>query len=169
MKPESALHYTTMKTPIGDLLVIASDKGLCGLKLVDRSLDTLLKDSRRSFKGASLEKDDKRLQLLTEKIQDVLAGRLDATKVPLDMRGTPFQEKVWQALARVPWGKTATYSDLARKAGAPKAIRAVASACARNPVAFVVPCHRILRKGGGLGGYYWGTEMKQKLLEREQA
>ena len=108
------------------------------------------------------------LQPLLAKVTRVLAGRLPAERIPLDPAGTPFQKRVWRKMLEVPWGQTLSYSDLARKVGKPRAVRAVASACARNPIACIVPCHRILRKGGGLGGYYWGLEKKRELLEREK-
>lgn len=163
------LSYTPLTTAIGEFLVVASPKGLCSLRLIAAgSMANVLNEVRREFPDASLVPDDKAVAPLVNMIEAVIAGRLPAVKVPLDMRGTPFQQRVWKALVRVPWGKTFTYSELAEKVGSPKAVRAVASACANNPVTFVVPCHRILRKGGGLGGYYWGLEMKRQLLERER-
>jgi len=102
------------------------------------------------------------------KIRQVLAGQLPASSVPLDPAGTVFQKRVWNEMVKLPWGSTISYSDLARRVGNPRAVRAVASACARNPITFIVPCHRILHKGGGVGGYYWGVEVKQRLLEMEQ-
>ena len=93
---------------------------------------------------------------------------MPAASLPLDLIGTDFQKRVWRELLKVPWGRTLTYSELARKIGEPTAVRAVASACARNPVAMIVPCHRILCKDGSLGGYYWGLPKKKRLLERER-
>ena len=169
MQQRSTYNYGSLSTPIGTFLVVASPKGLCALRLIEgRSMSALLDEVRRDFADADLVADDKAVGPLARKIEAVIAGRLAASAVPLDLRGTPFQKRVWQVLARVPWGETYSYSELARKVGNPKAVRAVASACARNPVTFVVPCHRIVRKGGGLGGYYWGSEMKRQLLEREK-
>jgi AraC family transcriptional regulator, regulatory protein of adaptative response / methylated-DNA-[protein]-cysteine methyltransferase len=162
------LSYASLPTPIGTFLVVVSTKGLCALRLIEgRGESAVLAEIRRDHPGADLVADEKAVRPLARKIEAVIAGRLAAADVPLDMRGTPFQKRVWRELVRVPWGKTCSYSELAQKVGAPRAVRAVASACARNPVTFVVPCHRILRKGGGLGGYYWGLEMKRQLLERE--
>lgn len=166
---DQQLHYAPLTTPIGEFLVVASPKGLCSLRLIaDGGLPKVLKEVRRDFPDATLLANDKAVAPLAAMIDAVIAGRLPAVKVPLDMRGTPFQQRVWKTLVRLPWGKTLTYSELAAKAGSPLAVRAVASACANNPVMFVVPCHRILRKGGGLGGFYWGLEMKRQLLERER-
>ena len=169
MNKPALLNYASLTTLIGKFLVVVSAKGLCALRLIEgRSLANLLEEMRRAHPHADLVADDKAVQPMARKIEAVIAGRLDAAKLPLDMGGTPFQQRVWQELVRVPWGKTFSYSELASKVGSPRAVRAVASACARNPVAFVVPCHRILRKGGGLGGYYFGLEMKQRLLDREK-
>ena len=87
--------------------------------------------------------------------------------LPLDVRGTAFQERVWQALSRIPPGETANYTELARRIGAPRSVRAVAGACAANPLAVAIPCHRVVRRDGGLSGYRWGVERKRALLERE--
>jgi AraC family transcriptional regulator of adaptative response/methylated-DNA-[protein]-cysteine methyltransferase len=169
MNQRKMLNYASLTTPIGNFLVVASPKGLCSLRLIEGRSETAVLDKvRRDYPDTDLVADDKAVKPLARKIEAVIAGRLAASAVPLDMRGTPFQKRVWQELARVPWGKTYSYSELARKVGKPKAVRAVASACARNPVTFVVPCHRIVAKGGGLGGYYWGPEMKQQLLDREK-
>ena len=169
MNQRNVLNYASLTTPIGTFLVVASPKGLCSLRLIEgRSEKAVLEEVRRDYPDTDLVADDKAVGPLARKIEAVIAGRLAASDVPLDLRGTPFQKRVWQELARVPWGKTYSYSELARKVGKPKAVRAVASACARNPVTFVVPCHRIVSKGGGLGGYYWGLEMKQRLLDREK-
>ena len=169
MNQRKVLNYASLTTPIGNFLVVASPKGLCSLRLIEgRGEMAVLDELRRDYADTDLVADDKAVKPLARKIEAVIAGRLAASDVPLDMRGTPFQKRVWQELARVPWGQTYSFSELARKVGKPKAVRAVASACARNPVTFVVPCHRIVSKGGGLGGYYWGLEMKQRLLDREK-
>jgi AraC family transcriptional regulator of adaptative response/methylated-DNA-[protein]-cysteine methyltransferase len=169
MKQTEALNYASLSTPIGTFLVVGSAKGLRALRLLDGERPNAVLDKVRvDNPDAELVEDSKAIGSLVRQVEAVIGGRLPAAQVRLDMRGTPFQKRVWQALVRVPWGKTATYSELARKMGSPRAVRAVASACARNPVTFIVPCHRIVRKGGGLGGYYWGLEMKRELLEREK-
>jgi len=168
MKHE-VLHYAESQSPVGHIIAVVSHKGLAALRLVENdNPQKIVKDIAQQFPGATLVKDDRKIAPVLRQIEEVMSGRLAASRVPLDLHGTPFQKRVWKELARVPWGKTYTYSDLARKAGNPKAVRAVASCCARNPIAFVVPCHRILRKGGGLGGYYWGLDRKRELLEREK-
>ena len=164
------LRYTSTDTACGPIWIVASDRGLVALSYTEgQPAPALEKYLRRKFPGCDPRPDDKGLQPLVAQVRTVLAGKLEATRVPLDLRGTPFQVRVWQELAKVPWGRTLTYSELAAKAGNEGAVRAVASACARNPIGLVVPCHRILRKGGGLGGYYYGLERKRRLLELEGA
>jgi AraC family transcriptional regulator of adaptative response/methylated-DNA-[protein]-cysteine methyltransferase len=163
------VRYAYLSSSLGNLLAAFTGKGLCALRLCETDqIANILNDLRQQHPQAEIVEDAPTLQPRLAEVKDVIEGHVPATAIALDLVGTPFQKKVWQTLAKVPWGKTLSYSELARKAGNPLAIRAVASACARNPIAFVVPCHRILRKGGGLGGYYWGLEMKQSLLEREK-
>jgi AraC family transcriptional regulator of adaptative response/methylated-DNA-[protein]-cysteine methyltransferase len=101
-------------------------------------------------------------------IVDHLKGELPALRLPVDVQATAFQWKVWRALQAIPYGETRPYAEVARSIGAPRAVRAVARACATNPVAIVVPCHRVVQTGGGLGGYRWGVQRKKALLAREQ-
>src|SRR5205085_12231868 len=108
-----------------------------------------------------------RLTPLAEAVADVLAGRGDGSALPVELRGTPFQVAVWNALRQIPRGETRSYAELAASLGRPGAARAVARACATNRVAVVVPCHRVVRGDGSLGGYRWGVERKERLLERE--
>jgi AraC family transcriptional regulator of adaptative response/methylated-DNA-[protein]-cysteine methyltransferase len=165
----TVLRYARLNTPLGTLLAAATSKGLRTLRFCEGGqFDGAVKELRKENLDAELVHDEAALRSLLEQIGDVLAGRLAGDKVPLDLVGTAFQKRVWQTLAKVPWGKTLSYTELAQKAGRPHAVRAVASCCARNPIVFVVPCHRILAKGGGLGGYYWGLQMKRELLEREK-
>jgi AraC family transcriptional regulator of adaptative response/methylated-DNA-[protein]-cysteine methyltransferase len=165
---DKQLCYGSFSTPIGAFLAVVSPKGLCALRPIEsRGENAVLAETRRDYPNAEFVADEKTVRPLVRKIEAVIAGRLAATKVPLDVRGTPFQKRVWRELVRVPWGKTYSYSEIAKKVGNPRAVRAVASACARNPIAFVVPCHRILRKNGAMGEYYWGGELKRQLLERE--
>lgn len=167
--PENVLNFAITDTAIGPVLVVGSAKGLCALRLVENArISNLLKEVQRENPRMELQENERALQMLTKKVVAVIAGRLPAAEVPLDLQGTPFQKRVWQTLLRVPWGKTYSYTQLAGKAGHPRAVRAVASACARNRIAFVIPCHRIVAKDGGLGGYYWGLDRKRQLLEREQ-
>lgn len=165
----AAVRYALWRTSLGDLFAAVTDRGLCALRLCEkREMSGILDELRRQHPHAELAEDADKLRDWQARVEDVLNGQAPADALPLDLVGTTFQKHVWQTLVKVPWGKTLSYTDLARKAGKPRAIRAVASACARNPIAFVIPCHRILSKNGGLGGYYWGLQMKRDLLEREQ-
>lgn len=149
-------------SPLGRLLLRATPRGLAGLRMLDHDADFDATD-------LSLEvcEETGSLTALVKKVQQVIAGKLPAWKAPLDVEGPPFLKRVWRALVRVPWGETVSYEELARRAGRPRAVRAAASACARNPVCFIIPCHRVLAKGGGLGGYGYGVEVKRRLLQRE--
>ena len=161
------IHYGKARTSMGSLWIAWTNKGVCKLTLADDTPETaMVKDLRRA--DAEVVEDSTAAGKLARQIDDVLRGELPAAKVPLDLHGTPFQQRVWKELLRVPRGKTISYSELARRAGKPKAVRAAASACARNPVALVVPCHRIIRRDGGLGGFGWGLDRKKRLLEMER-
>jgi AraC family transcriptional regulator, regulatory protein of adaptative response / methylated-DNA-[protein]-cysteine methyltransferase len=162
------LRYTMWKSSLGKMLAVASEQGLAALRFCDKDQTALLAETRRAYPNCELVEDAKSLQPLIRLIEEVFAGEAKAESVPLDPVGTTFQRNVWRHLAKVPWGVTVSYSDLARKVGKPRAVRAVASACARNPVAVIVPCHRVLRKDGNLGGYYFGLPKKRLLLDRER-
>jgi AraC family transcriptional regulator of adaptative response/methylated-DNA-[protein]-cysteine methyltransferase len=164
-----AIRYGTGVTAAGKILIAFSGRGLCALRLLEgRSPGAEVAELRRKFDGALFEEDQTSAANLIRQINAVLEGQQDARTIPLDLRGTTFQKKVWQALLQVPRGVTWSYSRLAQKVGNPRAVRAVASACARNPVGLVVPCHRILRNDGSLGGYGGGPERKRALLEMEK-
>lgn len=164
----SALRYATLKTNVGEMLAVASDRGLCALRFCDdKSLTRELRTLREEM-GSAIEEDRAGMKTLLEQVRSALSGTIPAAEVPLDPAGTTFQKRVWRELVKVPWGKTVSYTELARKAGNPKAVRAAASACANNPITFLIPCHRVLRKDGSLGGYFWGLDKKQSLLERER-
>jgi AraC family transcriptional regulator of adaptative response/methylated-DNA-[protein]-cysteine methyltransferase len=115
-----------------------------------------------------VQREDAELNAWVSTILDHLNGRQPHLDLPLDVRATAFQWRVWQELRAIPYGSTRSYSDIARALGQPKAVRAVARACATNPVSVVIPCHRVLREDGSLGGYRWGLERKQTLLDREK-
>ncbi len=158
--------FVTVPCPLGWLLVAATDKGVCAVKL-GASAAALEADLRREFSAAVITPD----RLVRREWVAALVARLrGATRdvtLPLDVRGTAFQWLVWRALQRIPAGETRSYSDVARAVGKPAAVRAVAAACARNPVCVVVPCHRVVAKHGGLGGYRWGAARKERLLAGE--
>jgi AraC family transcriptional regulator of adaptative response/methylated-DNA-[protein]-cysteine methyltransferase len=146
--------------------VAATEKGVCAVKLGD-SPSALVADLRRELPLAGFIADELvRREWVTAIVSSLQGGRRELT-LPLDVQGTAFQWRVWRALQRIPAGETRSYSDVARAVGRPAAVRAVASACARNPVCLVVPCHRVVAKNGGLGGYRWGAKRKERLLAAE--
>ncbi len=163
------MYYTLTLTSFGPMLLAATQRGLCAVRF--GSLDdpnALLAELKAEFSQAELKEDPNALQPYAEGILAYLGGQNSALSLATDPSGTAFQQRVWAALKNIPYGETRTYSELAQAIGDPKAVRAVASACAANPVALVIPCHRIIRKSGELSGYRWGVGLKQALLEKEQ-
>jgi AraC family transcriptional regulator of adaptative response/methylated-DNA-[protein]-cysteine methyltransferase len=158
--------YTSLSTPIGVVLAASTNRGVCAVRIGSDEV-TLEKELVQKFPNAVLQRDDEGLADLAGVLAAVVRGQGDATLLPLDIEGTAFQMRVWEALRQVPSGSTLTYSQLAERIGASRAVRAVGSACAANPVALVVPCHRIVRRDGTLGGYRWGIDVKEFLLEVE--
>jgi AraC family transcriptional regulator, regulatory protein of adaptative response / methylated-DNA-[protein]-cysteine methyltransferase len=156
--------YTLARTPWGRMLVAATARGVVRVALGHRD-DDLVRDLERDLARASLVRDDDGLHALVRDV--VRASEGDAADVPLDLRGTALQLRVWDTLRKIPRGTTTSYGELARAIGAPRAVRAVARACGANPVAIVVPCHRVVAKDGALTGYRWGLARKKKLLEAE--
>ncbi|MGV0025398.1 bifunctional DNA-binding transcriptional regulator/O6-methylguanine-DNA methyltransferase Ada [Phormidesmis priestleyi ANT.L61.2] len=161
------IRYATAHTPLGFLLIATTDRGLCSVQLGETVAD-LETELRLEFQKASLQKADDELQDWIQAFVSYLSGRLPLPALPCDVRATAFQIQVWQALKQIPIGTTISYSDLATAIGQPTSIRAVASACARNPIALLVPCHRVVPKTGGMGGYRWGVDRKQALLDLEK-
>ena len=159
------ISYCCFSSPLGTVLVAATDKGLCSVKLGDdaRRLERLLAEE---FSAAEIAPGD--LKDLKTKILAFIDGEASLARLPLDIRGTVFQRRVWDELRRIPRGETRTYREIARAIGAPAAVRAVGSACGANPVALAVPCHRAVRTDGGMGGYAWGVARKKKLLALEK-
>lgn len=164
MKATLDLRFTTGSSPLGPMLVATTARGVCALLLGDEACTASL---QARFPQARLSEDTKGLSPLLKRVRDWLAQPAGALELELDLQGTPFQRRVWQALQKIPTGTTLSYADLARRLRLPTAARAVAGACARNPVALAVPCHRVLRSDGGLSGYRWGVERKRELLNRE--
>ena len=162
------IRYATARTPLGALIVAATPRGICGVRLGARASD-LTAELRREFAGATIRRAASELAGELQALADYLSGTASWPRLPYDVRATAFQQRVWQAIRAVPEGATVSYGDLARKIGQPKAARAVARACAANPVALVVPCHRVVPQAGGHGGYRWGSERKKALLELESA
>jgi AraC family transcriptional regulator of adaptative response/methylated-DNA-[protein]-cysteine methyltransferase len=162
------INYTIAESPLGLLLVAVTDKGICSVTLGDRSED-LTGGLRAEFPQAEIARDETGLQAQVRALLAHLAGQEPHPALPLDVRGTAFQKRVWEELRRIPYGQTASYGEIARRIGQPSATRAVARACGANPVALVTPCHRVIRESGELGGYRWGVERKRSLLEKEKS
>jgi methylated-DNA-[protein]-cysteine S-methyltransferase len=156
------IHYQMHASPLGSLLLAASERGLCGLYF----------DLHRHFKGPRgwiVADHHPHLRRAAEQLDDYFAGRRKSFDLPLDLAGTPFQQKVWERLSQVPYGATDSYLRHAQAVGAGHAVRAVGTAIGRNPVSIIVPCHRILAGNGALAGYAGGLERKRYLLALETA
>lgn len=164
--PGVTITYTIRETWLGWLLAGQTERGLCAVGLYDspQAAETSL---CAEFPGAALTQDDPVLSARIDTILSHLDGRPSPLDLPLDVRATAFQQRVWQALRAIPCGETRTYSEIAAAIGEPSAVRAVASACAHNHAAIVIPCHRVIGKDGSLTGYRWGVERKRALLELE--
>jgi AraC family transcriptional regulator of adaptative response/methylated-DNA-[protein]-cysteine methyltransferase len=163
---EGEIGFAIGSSALGSLLVARSERGICAILIGDED-EALVRDLQRRFARFSLGRDDRALAPLLDQVRSVLAAPERAHELPLDPRGTAFQLRVWQALREVPAGQTVSYAELARRIGAPAAVRAVGSACAANALAVAIPCHRALRSDGRLSGYRWGVERKRALLDRE--
>ena len=160
--------YTVVGTPLGALLVAATERGLCQVNLGDDE-PGLVGRLEHEFHSAELVRDDGALGGLVDEVMARVEGRAPSVDLPLDIQGTAFQRAVWEELRRIPLGETRTYGEVAAAIGSPKAVRAVGTACGKNPVAVVVPCHRVLPASGGVGNYGCGPERKRELLKREGA
>ena len=161
-----SISYTIADCTLGKLLVAATERGVCAIRLGDD--DAALKATLRSeFPAATLSHDDAALGDWVQMLLRHLTGDQPNLDLPLDIQATAFQRQVWEALRAIPYGATRSYGEVAEAIGRPTAVRAVARACATNPVALVVPCHRVVREDGSLGGYRWGMERKRALIERE--
>jgi AraC family transcriptional regulator, regulatory protein of adaptative response / methylated-DNA-[protein]-cysteine methyltransferase len=162
------IGYAIVDSPLGRLLVGATARGVCSVSMAgtDAELMHALKDE---YPRAALVADGSGLSAWTSEILAHLSGRRPRLDLPLDVQATAFQWQVWQALGAIPYGETRTYGDIARTIGKPQAVRAVARACASNPVALAIPCHRVVPAAGGTGGYRWGARRKKALLKMEGA
>jgi AraC family transcriptional regulator, regulatory protein of adaptative response / methylated-DNA-[protein]-cysteine methyltransferase len=161
------IHYTIAATPIGKMLLAATEQGICSIHFSDAAA-TLEGELRSEFPKAEIIRADRKLGERVKALRAIIQGESTAA-LPLDIQATAFQRRVWQALQAIPRGATKSYSKIAADIGQPKAARAVARACATNPVAVAIPCHRVVREDGAIGGYRWGAERKQKLLALEAA
>ena len=164
----AAIRFAVGQCSLGSILVAATDKGVCAISLGDDP-DVLLRDLQDRFPKAQLIGADKGFEQLVAKVVGFVEAPAQGLDLPLDLRGTVFQQRVWQALRKIPAGKTATYTEIAKRIGRPNAVRAVAAACAGNPIALAIPCHRVVRLDGNLAGYRWGVARKRALLEKEAA
>jgi AraC family transcriptional regulator of adaptative response/methylated-DNA-[protein]-cysteine methyltransferase len=162
------IRFVTVPCSLGWLLVAATERGICRISF-DDSAAPLERALRNEFPAADIGRGDVTLRAWVARLTTHLDGREPQLDVPLDVRATAFQRRVWEALQRIPYGSTRSYSEVARAIGKPTAARAVARACATNPAAIVIPCHRVVCEDGGLGGYRWGLKRKQALLAREAA
>ena len=161
-----SIKYTIVDSPLGRLLVGATPRGVCAVAMgtSDAELERAL---AREYPAASIAADEGALAKWTTEILAHLAGRQPRLDLPLDVQATAFQWQVWEALRAIPYGETRTYGDVATAIGRPAAVRAVARACATNPVALAIPCHRVVAAGGRASGYRWGANRKNALLANE--
>lgn len=164
------IRHGTGTSPLGPILVGISGQGICGLfVLLDGSALHALGRLHRHYPGAELVEDQAAVADLLPRVTDFLYGKDDCRDLSIDMTsGTPFQKSVWESLRNIPRGETRTYGEVAEAIGHPRAARAVGAACGINPVSLLVPCHRVVASGGSLGGYGWGLERKQALLDLER-
>jgi AraC family transcriptional regulator of adaptative response/methylated-DNA-[protein]-cysteine methyltransferase len=162
------IRFATVETPLGWALVAATERGICMTALAD-DRESLAATLRQRFPSAKIVADDAGLKDWADRIVQFITSPDHNLDLPLDIQGTAFQARVWRALQKIPLGKTASYTEIATALGRPKAVRAVAQACAANKLALIVPCHRVIRSDGELGGYRWGMQRKRALLAGERA
>jgi len=162
------IRFAVGECSLGSILVARSERGVCAILLGDDP-DLLARDLQDRFPKATLIGGDDEFEGLVAQVVGLVEGTRSGLDLPLDVRGTAFQQRVWRALRDIPPGMTASYTEIASRIGAPSSVRAVAGACAANALAVAIPCHRVVRSDGGLSGYRWGVERKRALLEREAA
>lgn len=160
------IRFAIGQCSLGGILVASSAKGVCAVFLGDDP-QALAEDLQRRFANAELVGGDAEFEKLVATVVGIVETPGLPVNLPLDIRGTAFQQRVWDALRKIPCGKTATYAEIAAAIGSPKAIRAVGTACGANPVSVLIPCHRVVKTDGSLSGYHWGVERKRELLKRE--
>jgi AraC family transcriptional regulator of adaptative response/methylated-DNA-[protein]-cysteine methyltransferase len=163
----AAIRYTCADSPLGRMLIAATDRGICAIQFAP-SDGELIEGLKREFPFATRKPDEGGLQAWVSVLLEKMTGRELNTDLPLDIRATAFQRRVWTYLQSIPFGATRSYGEVAKAIGQPTASRAVARACATNPVAVAIPCHRVVREDGNISGYRWGVERKKALLEMEQ-
>jgi AraC family transcriptional regulator of adaptative response/methylated-DNA-[protein]-cysteine methyltransferase len=160
------IRFAIGQCSLGSILVAASARGVCAVLLGDDP-DALARELQDKFPRANLIGGDKAFEQIVAKVVGFVEAPALGLDLPLDIRGTAFQQRVWQALRKIPVGSTVSYADIAKQIGVPSAVRAVAQACAANMLAVAIPCHRVVRRDGALSGYRWGVERKRALLDRE--
>jgi AraC family transcriptional regulator of adaptative response/methylated-DNA-[protein]-cysteine methyltransferase len=160
------IRFAVGQCSLGSILVAKSERGICAILLGDDP-DALTRDLQDQFPQANLIGGDAEFEQVVSKVVGFIEAPALGLDLPLDVRGTAFQQRVWQALQKIPAGSTASYTDIARRIGSPDSVRAVAQACGANTLAVAIPCHRVVRIDGALSGYRWGVERKRTLLERE--
>jgi AraC family transcriptional regulator, regulatory protein of adaptative response / methylated-DNA-[protein]-cysteine methyltransferase len=166
--PGLRIGYAIVDSPLGRLLIAATERGVCAVCLGDD--EAALEDAlRREYPVSEIQQDDTALREWVQTILQHLSGQLPHIEVPLDIRATAFERLVWEQLTRIPRGETRSYRQIAEAIGQPSAARAVARACSHNPVAVLIPCHRVVRQDGSIGGYKWGAARKERLLAQEGA
>jgi AraC family transcriptional regulator of adaptative response/methylated-DNA-[protein]-cysteine methyltransferase len=163
---DRTVRYAVVRSPVDLVLVAATECGVCRIAM-GSSKGELVRELRREFPAATIQEDTRGVGRWTREVLAHLGGRQPRLDLPLDIRATAFQQMVWDALRAIPYGERRTYADVARAIGRPRSVRAVAHACAMNPAALAIPCHRVVPKSGGTGGYRWGPERKKKILARE--
>jgi AraC family transcriptional regulator of adaptative response/methylated-DNA-[protein]-cysteine methyltransferase len=164
----AVIRFAVGEASLGAVLVAATDKGVCAITLGDDP-EALVRDLQDRFPRAEFKGGDAEFERTIAEVVGLVEAPAQRLDLPLDIRGTAFQQKVWAALQTIPPGKTATYKEIARAIGQPTAVRAVAQACGANPLAIAIPCHRVVRSDGDLSGYRWGVERKRELIAREAA
>jgi AraC family transcriptional regulator of adaptative response/methylated-DNA-[protein]-cysteine methyltransferase len=165
---DTDIRFAVGQSSLGAVLVAQSGRGVCAISLGDDP-EALVHELQDRFPKANLIGADRDFEKLVARVVGLVESPGTGLDLPLDLRGSVFQMRVWRALREIPAGSTASYAQIARRIGEPKAVRAVAGACAANPVAIAIPCHRVVRSDGGLSGYRWGVERKRRLLQRERA
>jgi AraC family transcriptional regulator of adaptative response/methylated-DNA-[protein]-cysteine methyltransferase len=161
-----SIRFAIGECSLGSVLVAKSEGGVCAILLGDDP-DALARDLLDRFPEPTLIGGDAELEQLVSQVVGFVEAPGPGLDLPLDLRGTAFQQRVWEALREIPAGSTGSYTDIAGRIGSPKSVRAVAQACAANALAVAIPCHRVIRHAGGLSGYRWGVERKRALLQRE--
>jgi AraC family transcriptional regulator of adaptative response/methylated-DNA-[protein]-cysteine methyltransferase len=163
----ASIRYACADSPLGRMLIAATERGICSIQFAETDGE-LIEGLKREFPFAVRKPDEGGLEAWIKAVLSRMAGKEVSASLPLDIRATAFQRRVWTYLQSIPFGRTKSYGEVAKAIGQPTASRAVARACATNPVAVAIPCHRVVREDGSISGYRWGVERKKALLEMEQ-